>query len=359
MKTKLRTSQTDPRKINLTLFHSPFNPKVNFALEDPLLLTANEAIQKEGLSYARYFCSNSPLSPKAFEFVKKKKQMEDLFSQKAYVENTVILSYQENILASLEKAFLSSQIFLIPDSIQSPFPKSKTIYFAHNNLDSISDLLSSLHFDHTPILYLPKICPINGPINFTQIEEIKNSYPIFLVVEDNHTFGCEGLNGFLKKADTLLIDLLITHIPKNFGKMLTLISGKSDLLDRLIEYCFSQKSLFPHAAYLGMFSKALHLLESMSSQRNKIIHFAQTLSQTFPMHCKVFSPLIIFNFPSEEEKHTFYKSLVDNGFLLPWSTSNNQLHLTFFINHELEETCTHFIQKALQESPKQVVCETL
>ncbi|MCH9622123.1 MAG: hypothetical protein S4CHLAM20_15580 [Chlamydiia bacterium] len=359
MNLKLRTSNTDPRAINRTLFYKPFNPKVNLAIEDPLLLVSNEAVQQEGLSCTRTFASNSPLSQKAAEFLNQKKTLETLYSKKTHVENTLILSHQEDVLSSLENSFLSSQVFLVPDTITSPISQSKTIYFSYDNLFSIIDIINNKNLDHTPILYLPKICPTHGRIDYKQIETLKQSIDIFLIVEDHYTFGLEGLTGVGTKRESSLINLNITHIPKNFGKMLTLISGDINLLDRLLEYSFSKSALFPPAAYIGMFSKALTLLDSLKIQRDNIDSFAQKVEKTFPNQCKVYKPLIIFTFNSNDEKEHFYKSLVDNGFLLPSSFSSNEAKLIFFINHELDETCIHHFQKAFDSFPKQVICESI
>ena len=317
MNLKTRTLNIDPRAINRTLFYTPFNPRVNLAIEDPLLLSSNPLIKQEGLIFARKYGTGSPLSEKTPELLQHKIDLEIAFSQKSFFESSVILSHQETAATTVEDAFLSSQIFLVPDNIKSPFSKSKTLYFSASNLFSIIDILNQYHLDALPILYLPKISLKNGHINFSDIKMLKDQVPLFLVIEDNFTFGTKGLNGFESRVNASLIDLLITHIPKNFGKMLTILSGEQNLLNTLLHHCFSNSSFFPPAAYLGMFSKILSLIQSMTPERNAIENFCRLILQTFGSKCTVANPLIIFHLNSQEEKEHFYKSLVDNGFLLP------------------------------------------
>lgn len=359
MKLKTKTSPSDPRAVNRTLFYSPFNPKVNFAIEDPLLLTSNKALQNEGISYARYFGSGNPLSSKSAEFIQKRQKLEKQFSEKTGFEHTLITSYQDDILSSLQKCCLSSQIFILPQRIKSTLDSSQVISFDPENLYSLIPILENRSFDHRPLLVLPKIAPSFGRVNFKELRELKKRFNLFIVIEDSHTFGLEGLNGFGFKRENKLIDLLITHIPKNFGKMLTLFSGKREMLATLSEFGFESSAFFPIPAYLGMFSAALNLIESMTPQRELIHTFAEKIENSFSSHAKVHGPMIHFTFQSEDEKLHFYKTLVDLGFLLPWSTSSDSFSLTFHINYELEETSLHHIRKALDLYQTQVVCESI
>lgn len=359
-RTKLRITGHDPRGINRTLFGSPFSPSVNLALEDPLLLSCHPAVQKEGLAYATYFGGNSPLSPKASEFLKKKACVENIFSEAIGIEKTLILPALSSPLEQVAKAFLSSQMFLVPDSIISPFPKSQTTYFYHNDLSSIKPLLSANSSDHLPILFMPTLCPIYGKIDYSFFKQLKEQTPFFFITEDCHTFGLEGLNGFAKKSDTQIVDMIITHIPKTFGKMLTLISGKGDLLDTLLEYSFASSSLFPEAPYLGMLNACLEILEVMSERRDAIRSFSEKISHTFSENISIHAPLLTFHLNSAAEKGLFTKSLVDKGFLLPASSFKEGNHnLTFHINHLLEERSIHSLFEIQSSIKQHTVCESI
>jgi len=360
MNLKTRTLNVDPRAINRTLFYTPFNPKVNLAIEDPLLLASNDAIKEEGINFARTYATGSPLSEKAAELLDIKRKMEVFYSKKSFFESSIILTYQESVVSSIEDAFLSTQMFLVPDRIKSPFSSSNTIYFSSENLFSIIDILKKHALDHTPVLFLPKLSPKTGRINFEDIEALRKDIDFFLIVEDHFTFGIEGLTGFGSKSESALIDLKLTHIPKNFGKMLTVVSGKRDFINTLLNHSFTNASLFPPAAYLGMFSKTLSLIESFNFERKKIQAFCDSLSQTFGSKCEVHSPTVTFFFATPEEKDGFYKSLVDNGFLLPSSPLNgSRTDLTLYINHCLNQSAIHHFQKALDSVSKQIICESI
>lgn len=360
MKTKLRTSNDDPRSVSRNLLASPFNPVVNFAIEDPLLLTSHKAIQKEGLEYAKYFCGNSPISSKAPEFLKRKQDVEKTFSEKISKEKTIVLSPLEDALFCLSKSFLSTQKFFIPDSILSPFSKSQTKYFSHESLSSLKELLKTSSFDHLPIVYLPKISSCFGRLDFPLLKEIKNEHPFLLIVEDGYSFGCEGIDGFSKKSENDLIDILITHIPKSFGKMLSLISGPKEMLDTFMEYSFYESSLFPPAAYLGMLSKSLELIGSLGERRASLITLCATLHHMFEEKITITSPLITFHLSSSEEKTEFTKSLVDKGFLLPASSFNTHSRaLSFHLNYQLKETSLHSLLEIKNSFAGQIILESI
>lgn len=359
-KIKLKTPPYDPRKITRALFNAPFNPAENFALEDPLLLLSDPLVQKEGLSYAKYFCSNSPLSSKAPEFLKKKIDVEALFSKKTHVEKTILLTYQEDAAHLIEKSFLSSQKFFVPDSVISPFSADATVYFSHKNPGSLLPLLQNRKFDHIPVVYMPKLCPIYGRVDFALFATMKSQCEFFFLVEDHYTFGLEGLTGFGKKSDHKPIDLLITHVPKTFGKLLTLISGNSDLLDTLLYYSFTKNALFPPAAYLGMFHAAIQMIESLKDRREKLKNYTSKLLHAFKDQIAIEGPLLSFHLDSIDEKLLFTKALVDKGFLLPSpSFSQNARSLTFHINYLLEETSIHHLVEIKHSYVKQVICESI
>ena len=359
-KIKLKTPPHDPRSITRTLFNVPFNPAVNFAIEDPLLLLSDPLVQKEGLSYAKYFCSNSPLSSKASEFLKKKIDVEALFSKKAHVEKTILLPYQEDAVHLIGKSFLSSQKFFVPDSLISPFSNDATIYFSHKNPTSLLPLLQNRKFDHTPVVYMPKLCPIYGRVDFALFVKMKQQCEFFFLVEDHYTFGLEGITGFGKKADIQPIDLLITHIPKTFGKLLTLISGSGDLLDTLLIYSFTKNALFPPAAYLGMFHAVIQMIESVEERREKLKSYTGMLLHAFKDQVGSEGPLLTIHLDSIDEKLNFTKALVDKGFLLPSpSFSQHERSLTFHLNYLLEETSIHQLVDIKHSYVKQIVCESI
>jgi hypothetical protein len=359
-KTKLRITNHDPRGINRTLFGSPFSPSVNLALEDPLLLSCHPAVQKEGLAYATYFGGNSPLSMKAPEFLKKKISVENIFSERLGVQKTLILPASASSLVDIAKSFLSGQMFLVPDSIRSPFPVEQTITFQHDDLGSLKSLLFTSAFECMPIVFMPVLCPIYGKIDYPLFQEMKEGTPFFFITEDSHTFGLEGLSGSYKKSDIQTVDLIITHIPKTFGKMLTLISGKADFLDILLEYSFSTSSLFPPAPYLGMLNASLEILDVMGERREALKTFSEKIAHTFSENVSIHSPLLTFHLNSNEEKSLFTKSLVDKGFLLPASSfKEDRDHLTFHINHLLEERCIHSLYEIHSSIKEQTICESI
>ncbi len=359
-KIKLKASPYDPRRLTRTLFNAPFNPAVNFAIEDPLLLLSDPLVQKEGLSYAKYFCSNSPLSSKASEFLKKKIDVEALFSKKAHVEKSILIPYQEDAAHLIERSFLSSQKFFVPDSVISPFSNDATIYFSHKNPASLLSLLQTRKFDHIPVVYMPKLCPIYGRIDFALFEKMKSQCEFFFLVEDHYTFGLEGMTGFGKMGDSKLIDLLITHIPKTFGKLLTLISGSGELLDTLLYYSFTKNALFPPAAYLGMFHAAIEMIESLVDRREKLRCYSSNLLHAFKDQIKSHGPFVTIYLDSIDEKLIFTKALVDKGFLLPSPSFNqNQRSLTFHINYLLEETSIHHLVEIKHSYVKQIICESI
>jgi|GEM_PF-2951557 len=360
MKIKLKTPPYDPRKLTRTLFNTPFNPAVNFALEDPLLLFSDPLVQNEGLSYARYFCSNSPLSLKAPEFLKKKTDVEALFSKKAHVEKTILLTYQEDAAHLVGKSFLSSQKFFVPDSVISPFSDGSTIYFSHQNPASLLPLLKSAALDHIPVVYMPKLCPVHGRIDLDLFSKMKTQYEFFFVVEDHYTFGLEGLTGFGKNSDHKPIDLLITHIPKTFGKLLTLISGNSDLLDTLLYYSFTKNALFPPAPYLGMFHAAIQMIESLKDRREKLKNYTSKLLHAFNDQIDSKGPFISIHLDSIDEKLSFTKALVDKGFLLPSSSfSQKQRSLIFHLNYLLDEISIHHLVEIKHSFEREVICESI
>ncbi|MCH9617821.1 MAG: hypothetical protein SP4CHLAM5_11810 [Chlamydiia bacterium] len=359
-RTKLRITNHDPRGINRTLFGSPFSPSVNLALEDPLLLSCHPAVQKEGLAYATYFGGNSPLSVKAPEFLKKKILIESIFSQRIGKQKTLILPAINSPLAEIAKSFLSGQIYLVPDSIRSPFPPEQTITFDHDDLASLKALLATGNFESMPIVFMPVLCPIYGKIDYPLFKEIKEQTPFFFITEDSHTFGLEGLDGSHKKSDMIVVDLIITHIPKTFGKMLTLISGKADFLDTLLEYSFCSSSLFPPAPYLGMLNACLEILPVMEERREAIKDFSEKIAHTFSDNVSVYSPLLTFHLHSSDEKSLFTKSLVDKGFLLPASAfKQGDNHLTFSLNHLLEERSIHSLYEIHSSMQQQTICESI
>lgn len=360
MNTKLKTSNEDPRALTRTLFHTPFNPLVNFAIEDPLLLFSHPAVQKEGLAYARYFCGNSPLSSKAPEFLQKKLSVEEAFSKKAGFEKSLILPTIEGPLAWIEKSFLSSQKFFLPDTMQSTLSTDRITYFSHENPRSLLTLLKLNPLDHKPIVYFPKLSPIYGRMDFSLFKEMKDNHPFFLIVEDKHSFGLEGLDGFAPKSETQAIDLLITHIPKTFGSLLTILSGSFNLLDRLVEFSFSGTKLTPSAAFIGMLDASLNLLSSMQDRRDQIKSFVTKLKCHHLPPVSIHNPLITITLDSFEEKALFTKSLTDNGFLLPSSSFKDEdLSCTFHINHLLDEVAIHSLTEFCIPSQKKIICESI
>ncbi len=360
MNTKLKASNDDPRALTRTLFNHPFNPSVNFAIEDPLLLSSHPAVQKEGLDYARYFCSNSPLSCKAPEFLQKKLQVEELFSKKMGFEKSVILPSIDAPLELIRKSFLSSQIYFLPDSMQSIFSAENITYFSHENPRSLQTLLEVKKLDHCPIVYMPKLSASYGRVDFALFAEIKNIHPFFFIIEDSHLFGLEGLDGFAPKSESLTIDLLITHIPKTFGKMLTILSGPFNLLDRIVEFSFENSKIFPSAPYLGMLKASLDLLSSMQDRRDQIRSYVKKLQCHLHPEMSIPYPLITITPHSLAQKTLSTKFLTDNGFLLPSSAfKSNDLSLTLHVNHLLEETSIHFLNELSTLSHKQTICESI
>jgi 7-keto-8-aminopelargonate synthetase-like enzyme len=359
MKTKLKTTNFNPRSISRALFHKPFYPQVNFALEDPLLLSSHPLVEQEGLSYTKYFGANSPLSIKASEFLEKKYLLEEKFSELMQVEKSLILKYQENLVSNIEASFLSSQKFFVPDSILSPFKKEQTIYFSSSDLFSLVPLLKD-SLDHLGVVFLPKISLFSGKINYFILESIKKQYPFFLIIEDNYTFGLEGIDGFSNRAENSLPDLLITTIPKTFGKMLTIFSGKANILERLMEYSFKDCSLFPPSTYLGMFDAFLTIIPILTTQRDAIKAFVHKLKHKFQTDLVVFSPLFCFPLNSYEEKIHFAKSLVDKGFLLPSSSfTKDTFDLCFHINYLLEEKSIQAVYQTKHALSVKPICQSI
>ena len=360
MNTKLKTSNDDPRSLTRILFHTPFNPLVNFAIEDPLLLFSHPAVQKEGLSYARYFCNNSPLSSKAPEFLQRKLNVEEDFSKKAGFEKSLLLTTLDTPLEWIEKSFLSSQKFFLPDSMQSSFAPDNTTYFSHQNPHSLITLLELNRSNHHPIVYIPKLSPIYGRIDFSLFAEMKKKHPFFLIVEDGYSFGLEGLDGFAPKSEMQVVDLLITQIPKTFGSLLTILSGSFNLLDRLVEFSFSGVKFTPRASYVGMLSASLSLLSSMQDRRDQIKSFITKLKCHHLPTTSIYNPLITLFLHSFEEKTLYTKSLTDNGFLLPSACFKHEdLTLTFHINHLLDETAIHSLSELHTSFQKQIICESI
>jgi hypothetical protein len=359
LKTKLRSPNSPSKSIARTLFYKPFHPQVNFALEDPLLLCSHPLSEKEGVSYSKYFGANSPLSSNASQFLERKFLLEKKFSELVQMDKSVILEYNEDHIFQLSASFLPSQKFLVPNSIASPFEPSQTLYFSESNLTSLVPFLEK-PTDHLKIVFLPKISQNFQKINFSLLESIKEQYPFFLIIEDKHTFGLEGLNGFGITQQNSLADLLITAIPKSFGKMLNIFSGSIDLLDTLMEYSFKQASLFPPAAYLGLFDAFLTIIPTLGNRREALKAFIENLTSTFSDEITISNPLLSFRLSSLEEKNFFSKSLVDKGFLLPASSFTKQsTMLLFHLNYLLEEKSIHTLYEIKQNFCPQSVCESI
>ena len=363
MKLKIRSPYHNPRTIKNTLFYKHYNPEMNFAIEDPLQLSMHPEVREEGLSYAKYFCSNSPISEKAPDFLKKKLSIEKLFSEKIHLEKSFITSFQKNCLLYIFRSFLLSQKFYIPNSILRSFNTSDTsqiVYFPHDNLAKLASILENEDTNHLPVVYLPKLCAINGLIDLRILQKIKEKRPFFLIVEDHHTFGLEGINGFGKKRENTLIDLLITHIPESFGKMLTIISGEANIIDRLIEYSFPHISQFPLAPHLGMFAAILDVLEKIHDNRKNLNELTNSCLQLLPENTFIHKPLLTFHLESNEERILLTKSLVNNGFLLPASSFNtNSNILTLYIHHLIKKTSIHTMEKIRGSIIKKAICESI
>jgi 7-keto-8-aminopelargonate synthetase-like enzyme len=343
----------DPRILSRALFHQPFNPALNFAIEDPLLLSTHKAVQEQGRAFARYYCSNSPLSLKAPQYVKEKLTLEEAFSKKVGSEKSLILSYVDLPLEWIKKSFLPSQTFFLPDSCPSSFTPPSTAFFSQKDLSSLIPLCKGL--DQPPIVFIPKISQEGGRVDFSLLTQIKKMYPFFLIVEDSHTFGLEGFEGFAPNHEIACVDLLITHIPKTFGKMLTILSGSYELLDKLIEFSFSSLKFTPEAPYLGMLKTSLELVSSMQDRRDQIRSFTTKLKGISLPQMSITSPLITLTPSSHEEKNLWAKYLTDHGFLLPSSSFKGEdSALTFHIHHLLSETSIHFLQELISFSEKQI-----
>ena len=360
MKPKFRTTKSDPRGVTRSLFYSPFNPSENFAIEDPLHLSSHPAVRKTGLAYSKYYGSGSPLSSKAPHLLQKKRELEETFSKMFHVESSLILPPSLELLSSLSKAFLPSQVYFLPASTSSLPGGRNCTYFSLENLTSLERELEKQTFDHLPIIYIPKVSPSHGRLDLERLAQIKKKCPFFLIVEDHYTFGLEGLYGSSKGGENSLIDLLVTHIPKAFGKMLTVISGSYDLLDHLFEYCLYNHSLFPCPAYLGMFEAMLPLLETMTEQRENLKILKQKLSDTFSEDATVSDSLITFHLSSYREKEEITKYLTDKGFLLPASAFKDiQPNLTLYLNYKLSNSAIHSITEARETFSKQIILESI
>lgn len=359
-KIKLRISNQDPRGINRAIFNKPFNPSVNFALEDPLLLSCHPQVQKEGLSYTTYFGSNSPLSPKAHEFILKKGKLEQKYSDLIHMDKSYILPFCQNIVNKIQRAFLQSQQYFIPESSENLFPGNNCLYFSLESLETLESLLQTSNNGSIPVVYLPSMSALSGQINYPFISELKEKYQFFLIVEDSHTFGQNGYDGFGHKRFHQNIDLLITHVPKTFGKMLSIVSGKADLLNTLIEFSFFDHSQYFCSAYLGMCAAMIDIIPTMQGRRESLLNFASKLSHTFSEDSYIFPPLLTFKLESKEEKAQFSKYLVDKGFLLPASsfTNHNKL-LTLHINYLLEEKSIHALFVVNNSKKRVAICESI
>ncbi|MCH9811475.1 hypothetical protein K0U07_01780 [bacterium] len=359
-KTKLRQSSQDPRGINRTLFNPPFTPSVNFALEDPLLLASHPEVQKNGLSFASYFGAGSPLSKKASEFIHLKQSIEKKFAEKMAMESSFILPYEAGCIEKLPRSFLSSQLILTTPEKQSYFKGSHLHLFSENDLFSLKHLLETTSFDHTPVIFLPALSNKGVPLDMAILQRWKQEHDFFLIVEDTHQFGLKGFDGFGYKRYHKSIDLLITHIPKTFGKTLSVLSGNKDILATMMEYSFKEVDLFFAPCYLGMLAAMLEIIPDLKDRREKLQSLEKKLLFTFPEELAIQLPLLSFSIDGETERNHFTKSLVDKGFLLPASSftdRNNSLQL--HLNYLIEEKSIGLLYEVYIEKKNHTICESI
>ena len=358
MKIRMRPSKDDPRFVKNALFYNHYKPEINFAIQDPLMLNCHPNIREEGIHYAKVYCSNSPLSEKASKFLNEKYLIEEKFSNRINAEKSFISSFNEHTVKTIGTAFLSTQKFFVPDSIKSPFNPSQTTYFSHNNLPSLLEVLSGEDFNNTPVVFIPNLCPINGVVDFSLIKKIKEKVPFFLIIEDKYSYGIDGIDGFGKKADRKIIDLLITHIPKSFGHMLTITSGKSEIIQSIFEHSFYHSSLFPPACYVGMLSSSLEIIDRLGKERTALNNLIDICKQILPENISIHKPLLTLSLSSHEEKVLVTKALIEKGFLLPSTSFNKHSKaITLHLNHQITKSSIYSVQETLATVQNMQQCE--
>ena len=356
--TKLRQSARDPRAIGRALFNPPFSPQVNFALEDPLLLSTHKEVQKNGLSFTTYFGAGSALSAKASEFIKVKQSIERQFAESLGREQSLILPFTPSAIERISRSFLPSQVVLTTPDKQKEFEGCKVHLFSTSDLYSLKSLLETSTFDHKPVVFLPTHSKGGGALDLALLAKWKSELDFFLIVEDAHRFGLVGFDGFGSKRLQGAIDLLVTHIPKTFGKTLTVLSGNGNILETLMEYSFFEASLFFAPCYLGMLAAMLEIIPDLKDRREKLLRLEKKLLFTLGNEIHIDLPLLSFYVESEEERIHFTKTMVDKGFLLP-AFSSNSAPMQLFLNYTLEEKSIGQLSTIFLEKKNHTICESI
>ena len=352
-------SNLEHSSVTRNLFADPFDPKLNFAIEDPLLFSSHPDVLKTGIDFAKYFATGSLLSPKSGEFFEKKLHLEKQFSKKIQKEASLIVTSLQNSLYTISKVFPINHPFLLP-SLNPPKIIQKNIhYFSEKNLgESLSSLLKKTHHSLQPIVYLEKSSLKSTTFDFLVLKELKEKYPFFLIIENTNLFGTEGFLGYGSLKNASLIDLLITQIPKTFGKLLTIISSKKNTLQLLVN-SLSGQQIFPNPSYLGMLSSIIDQMDIFSERRTKLNLLKKNLQEIFPK-IKIPLPYLTIPLNSLEEKKTIHNILINKGFLLPYnSLSINTFSLDLYLNYLQETTSFLSIKHCIEQYENQHITETI
>ena len=166
--------------VSRNLFANPFDPKLNFAIEDPLLFSSHPDVLKTGIDFTKYFATGSLLSSKAGELFEKKMHLEKQFSKNIQKEGSLIVVGLQNSLYPISKIFPINHPFLLP-SLNPPKIEQKNIhYFSEKNLnETLSSLLEKNHHSLLPVVYLEKSSLKSIPIDFNVLKKLKEKTSLF------------------------------------------------------------------------------------------------------------------------------------------------------------------------------------
>lgn len=340
---------------------------VHFSSFDPLDLLNHPYSKDLAIEYAIKWGAGLSLSRDNPLFEEKLKSTKASYSSLCGLETTFFMHYQDDFLSLLLSRIVTRKSLLIKErSIKSsPYFPLEMRQFSQSSPATLQDALdntSSSSFDRIVIVF-ESFSLLDGVSQLDTLIEIGKAKNALIIVDDTNAFGLLGHHGYGLTCQKKGIDLVFSHMGKNFGYYATSLGVAPSMHDFFPSLLFFKQQEYALSPFLlGLIEAAIMLIPTLHDRRLQVEKMRDTLMQS--LITLGFSPIkgpayLLLPFLTQKQLKHFSHYLSEENFLIQSPSHTDLPYLYFRFSVSQKDTEMKRVEALVSSYKEMLFCEAL